>query len=62
MHEYKFVKIELTTWSSKPKVEYHEIIHQNALEGWRLVQIFDPSTKGYGSSAYFELIFERPLS
>ena len=62
MFEYKFIKIELSTWGSKPKEDYRETIQQHAAEGWRLVQIFDPSTKGYGSSAYFELIFEKPLT
>lgn len=61
MHEYKFVKVELSTWNSKPKEDYQDIIHKHASEGWRFVQIFAPSTKGYGSAAYFELIFEKPL-
>jgi hypothetical protein len=62
MYEYHFVKVELNAWGSKPKEDYQNIIHQYASEGWRLVQIFAPSTKGYGSAAYFELIFERPLN
>lgn len=61
MYEYKFVKIDLTIWNSKPKEDYQAIIHQHASDGWRFVQLFAPSTKGYGSSAYFELIFERPV-
>ncbi|MCH1624148.1 DUF4177 domain-containing protein [Fredinandcohnia quinoae] len=60
MYEYKFVKIELSTWSSKPKEGYQDIIQQHGKEGWRFVQIFAPAIKGYGSAAYFELIFERP--
>ena len=60
MYEYEFVKIELNIWGSKPKEDYQDIIHQYASKGWRFVQIFAPSTKGYGSAAYFELIFERP--
>ncbi|MED4453066.1 DUF4177 domain-containing protein [Metabacillus fastidiosus] len=62
MYEYKFIKIELGKWNSKPKEEYQDIIHQYANQGWRFVQIFAPATLGYGSAAYFELIFERPLS
>ena len=62
MYEYKFVKIELSNWNKKPKDEYQEIIQQHANEGWRFVQIFAPATAGYGSAAYFELIFERPLN
>ncbi|MCU9613155.1 DUF4177 domain-containing protein [Caldibacillus lycopersici] len=59
MYEYKFVKVDLSKWNSAPKDDYQEIINQHANEGWRLVQIFAPSTKGYGSAAYFEIIFER---
>lgn len=59
--EYKFVKVELSFWGSKPKQDYHEVIQQNAADGWRLVQIFAPPTSGYGSAAYFELILERPI-
>jgi len=62
MYEYHFVKVELNAWGSKPKEDYQNIIHQYASEGWRFVQIFATSTKGYGSAAYFELIFERPLN
>lgn len=62
MYEYHFVKVELNAWGSKPKEDYQNIIHQYASEGWRFVQIFAPSTKEYGSAAYFELIFERPLN
>ncbi|MGN7478745.1 DUF4177 domain-containing protein [Solibacillus silvestris] len=62
MYEYSFVKIELNVWGSKPKEDYQDIIHRYASKGWRLVQIFAPSTKGYGSAAYFELIFEKPLN
>lgn len=61
MFEYKFVKVELSTWGSKPKEDYQEIIHKHALDGWRLVQIFAPATSGYGSASYFEIIFERPI-
>ncbi|ARK32496.1 DUF4177 domain-containing protein [Halalkalibacter krulwichiae] len=60
MYEYKFVKIDLTTWASKPKEDYHEVIAEHAREGWRFIQIFAPATSGYGSASYFEIIFERP--
>ncbi|MFS0560726.1 DUF4177 domain-containing protein [Terribacillus sp. 179-K 1B1 HS] len=61
MFEYKFVKVELGTWNSKPKEDYQDIINKHAASGWRFIQIFAPSTKGYGSAAYFELIFEKNL-
>ncbi len=61
MYEYKFVKIQLTLFSSKPKEDYQYIIQNHAKDGWRFVQIFAPATKGYGSAAYFELIFEKSV-
>ncbi|RXI96207.1 DUF4177 domain-containing protein [Anaerobacillus alkaliphilus] len=60
MYEYKFVKIDLTTWGSKPKEDYQAIITEHAKEGWRFIQIFAPATSGYGAASYFEIIFERP--
>ncbi|KYG25570.1 DUF4177 domain-containing protein [Alkalihalobacillus trypoxylicola] len=59
MYEYKFVKIELSKWNRVPDGDYQDIIVKHANEGWRLVQIFAPSTHGYGSAAYFEIIFEK---
>jgi hypothetical protein len=49
--------------SSAPRRDYHQIIDQRAREGWRLVQIFAPSsvTSG-GASGYYELIFERQVA
>ncbi|MBS4213751.1 MULTISPECIES: DUF4177 domain-containing protein [Neobacillus] len=61
MYEYKFERIELSKLSGKPKEDYHEIIQQNAKNGWRLVQIFAPGIAAYGSAAYYEAIFERKV-
>ena len=58
--EYKFVKLEPGFFSDKPKGDYREIINEHAREGWRLVQIFSPSTGNFGISEYFEIIFEKP--
>jgi len=58
--EYKFVRLELGSWSGKPKGDYREIINEHAREGWRLVQIFAPATAGPGRATYFEIIFEKP--
>lgn len=62
MYEYKFVEVKLKNSLAmlKPKENYQEIVHQHAAEGWRLVQIFAPSIAGYGTAAYYELIFEKP--
>ena len=63
MYEYEFVRIELGgVFVSKPKQDYHEIIRTYAKKGWTFKQIFAPATAGYGSAAYFELIFERKVS
>ncbi|WP_456278769.1 DUF4177 domain-containing protein [Bacillus sp. AK128] len=59
MYEYKFVKVDLSNWNSKPKEDYQDVIVNHAKDGWRFVQIFAPATRGYGSAAYFEIIFER---
>lgn len=62
MYEYKFVKVDLSNWNSKPKEDYQDIIVTHAKDGWKFVQIFAPATKGYGSASYFEIIFERSLN
>lgn len=61
MYEYKFIEIKLKSGfiTRSPKTDYHEVIKKHAEEGWRLVQIFAPSISGYGSSSYYELIFEK---
>jgi len=62
-YEYKFVRLG-EGWLSirkEAKQEYQRVVHQHAAEGWRLVQVFAPSIGAYGSSTFFELIFERQL-
>lgn len=61
MYTYKFVKIELKSGflGTKPKEDYREIIEKHAKEGWRFKQVFAPATRGYGSAAFYELIFEK---
>ena len=67
MHEYKFVtvamktKMHLLVVRSAPEEDYHQIIHQHAKEGWRLVQVFAMATVGYGGVENIELIFEREV-
>jgi hypothetical protein len=57
--EYKFVRLKQGFFSDKPKGDYKEIIREHAREGWRLVQIFAPSTGNMGRASYFEIIFEK---
>jgi len=63
MYEYEFVKIDMVATFTKriPKEHYQEVIVDYAKNGWRFVQIFAPATKGYGTSEYFELIFEKEV-
>ncbi len=62
MYEYKFLKIDVGTLTMKIKGDYQQIVHDHAKDGWRLVQIFSPSTGIAGTSAYIELIFEKSVS
>jgi hypothetical protein len=43
----------------KERETYQDLIHENALQGWRLVQIFAPGIAAFGAAKYNELIFER---
>ena len=63
MYKYEFVKIALKTglWKIKPTEDYQDVIDSYAKKGWRFKQIFAPATSGYGSSSYFELIFEKEV-
>ena len=63
MYKYEFVRIELKSglFKTKPKEDYQDIINSYANKGWRFKQIFAPATSGYGSSSYFELIFEKEI-
>jgi hypothetical protein len=58
MYEYKFVKVDVHTFSSIPKDDYHVIIEKNARDGWRLNQIFFLPRVG-GTVPFIELIFEK---
>jgi hypothetical protein len=39
-YEYKFV----TSGHSKKDKDYHDVIRENSLDGWRLIQVFAPGT------------------
>lgn len=63
MYEYKFIKIEFTKLSSKPKLNYQDVIRGNAKDGWKFIQLIAPElvTSGIRTASYYELVFERPL-
>ena len=64
-YEYKFVRLGEYRGSAlfgvrdSARDAYEEVVHENAREGWRLVQIFAPGTAAFGAARYYELIFER---
>ena len=63
-YEYKFVRLG-EGWlgvKKSAKMDYQQVVHEHARQGWRLVQIFAPGTGGYGMAKYYELIFEKQLS
>jgi hypothetical protein len=62
-YEYKFVRLGEGWIGARrsAKEGYQQVIHQNAREGWRLVQVFAPGIGGYGAAKYFEIIFEREI-
>lgn len=61
MYEYKFVKVELSTFKLEPKEDYEELVNRYAREGWKLFQILTPPTAGYGTISYYEFVFERKI-
>jgi len=57
-YEYKFV----TVGQGKKDKDYHDIIRENSLDGWRLVQILAPGAGGlWAKASFWEVIFERQL-
>ena len=62
-YEYKFVRLGEGWLNARKSAreDYQQVIHQNAREGWRLVQVFAPGIGGYGAAKYFEAIFEREI-
>ena len=57
-YEYRFVTVD----EGKKDKDYREVIRRNALEGWRLTQVFAPGAGGLWAKASFcEIIFERQV-
>ena len=62
-YEYKFIRLGEGVFSVRraAKLTYQDAIREHARDGWRLVQVFAPTTSmSGGSAAYYELILERP--
>jgi hypothetical protein len=64
-YEYKFVRLgdkggsALFGVQDKARNAYEDVVHEQARDGWRLVQIFAPGVAAFGAAKYYELIFER---
>ncbi len=57
-YEYKFV----TVGQGKKDKDYHDVIRENSLAGWHLVQVLAPGAGGLWAKASFcEVIFERQV-
>lgn len=60
MYEYKLERVELNIGTNgNAKQDYHQVIHQQAAKGWRLLQLFAPPLYVGGAASYIELVFER---
>lgn len=62
-YEYKFIRVKgkrgLLTIDVADTAEYQNVIHRQAAEGWRFVQIFAPANEALGCACDADLIFER---
>jgi len=57
-YEYKFI----TEGQGKKDKDHHDVIRENSLNRWRLVQVSAPGAGGLWAKASFcEVIFERQL-
>ena len=56
---YKTVTLDYPSkFLGKTDPDFSSVLNQNASEGWRLVQVLEP-TKGMGETSEFILILER---
>ena len=57
-YEYKFV----TVGQGKKDKDYRDVIRENSLDRWRLVQLFAPGAGGlWAKASFYEVIFERQV-
>ncbi len=62
-YEYIFVRLGEGILGAKrtAEAEYQRVVQEHAAKGWRLVQIFAPSTGVDGWAKYYEVILERAV-
>jgi hypothetical protein len=56
-YEYTFVRLKISLLGKEP--DYKKVVLEHAKEGWRLVQVFAPTSTREASRYFYELIFER---
>ena len=57
-YEYKFVNVG----QDKKDKDYHDVILENSLNGWRLAQVLAPGAGGLWAKAnFYEVILERQV-
>jgi hypothetical protein len=59
MYEYKYVSATLGGFMTN--ANHHEIIDDNAKDGWRLVEVLPTSYNLDGKPIKYEIIFERTI-
>ena len=62
MYEYKFVKVKLSGMKLEAEEDYQVMVNNFAKDGWRLMQVLTPPTVGYGTTGYYEFVFEREIN
>lgn len=62
MYKYKFVNINHSMWTGKPKERIEDVIEEFAAQGWRLVQICqDYGAMWYSGRIRSKIVFEKAL-
>lgn len=65
MFQYKIVGVGEGAFGLKRDIraDYQAVVDEYTRQGWRLVQVFAPSTGGtYGRALFCDVIFERPVT
>ena len=58
---YEYMYVEATLGGFFTDANHHEIIDQNAKEGWRLVQVVPMYYNSNGKPTQYEIILEREV-
>jgi len=61
LYEYRFVRMNAgTSYTPGGGEDYHKVIEEYSVKGWRLVQVLVmPIFDGYSMAQQVELIFEK---